>query len=339
MLVTSAPSIASESTVNTLEQHQCAHQPSTNPTFKGILLPSWGDDDDDEDDEAHIYSGYKKALTLPAGIIADASKDPNQDFSTDFSAPTEAEPPQKPVRTLPRATENSSLRSCLSNNASSNRRETTPSAQLRRAVSFGDRSTHQIIPIEHVGKIHRRERSRRWFNQQDLAFSRSENENLLQLMEMTGSFDEKTCLAQMTNEKNVAERFTIRGLERHTIQGKTRYYENYRDSVSAVLLQQQIISKVTKSTKSKNQDYSDTISALYKQETEAAKKEAAHQGKLDAKEVRRYLQENCDMDSIRSIHLAERRKTDQHQRNVPKFGFLRTSFANRNRSSLSLHSV
>jgi hypothetical protein len=265
-------------------------------------------------------------------------------------------PPQRPPMTLRSSLRNSSSRSTDSANwgkSNSNGYHGTPDTDdnrrgnVRRTVSFG---SHEVYPIEHVNRINRRERSRRWFNGNDLAYQRSENDHLLELMERTGSFNEKTCLAKLTGEKNPAERYTIRGLERQTIQGKTQYYEHYRDAVMAVLVQQQRIVTQKKKKKTKSADNAKpssdpsesegsvdamhVIASSYRKETVHAQEQAVSQGRLDAKEVRAYLSQQCDIDTIRQLHERELRQKEQSV-----IGFLRKPFKQRSNSAASLSSM
>jgi hypothetical protein len=261
-------------------------------------------------------------------------------------------PPQRPPLTLRSSLRNSSSRSTDSANwGKGSSSHSTPDDEnrrgnVRRSVSFGD---HEIYPIEHVNRINRRERSRRWFNSNDLAYQRSENDHLLELMERTGSFNEKTCLAKLTGEKNPAERYTIRGLERQTIQGKTRYYEHYRDAVMAVLVQQQRIITHKKKKKTKSTDHTKptldqsesdgsvdamhVIASSYRKETVQAQELAVSQGRQDAKEVRAYLAQQCDIETIRQLHERELRQKEQSV-----IGFLRKPFKQRSNSAASLSS-
>jgi hypothetical protein len=311
------------------------------------LSPLKGPSEEAVDDVARVVNSFQEDTPVVPATTNNAST--TVPVSRPFSQ--SLPPPQRPRLTLRSSLRNSSSRSTDSGNwGKSSRDEDNGNRRgnVRRSVSFGD---HEIYPIEHVNRINRRERSRRWFNSNDLAYQRSENDHLLELMERTGSFNEKTCLAKLTGEKNPAERYTIRGLERQTIQGKTQYYEHYRDAVMAVLVQQQriITHKKKKKTKSADPtkpapeqsesegssvDAMDVIASSYRKETVQAQQQAVSQGRHDAKEVRAYLAEQCDIESIRQLHERELR-----QKESSVIGFLRKPFKQRTNSAASLSSM
>lgn len=161
---------------------------------------------------------------------------------------------------------------------------------LRKSVSFDEIPMMQAI--EHVKTIPKREMKRRWMSAKDFQKIQDENAATLTYLEQTKQ-----------KVPHDSQEWSTRGLERFTEQGMHQYRDNYRDAVTAVLHQQDLI---WRSSTSLDDEALSRIANVYRRETQLSQQEAAQIAAQDEQEADEYLAD-CTLERIRK----EQQKRDE----------------------------
>jgi len=150
-------------------------------------------------------------------------------------------------------------------------------------VSFNKLDTQgpDVLHIEHLKTIPRREISKRWISGKEFRNNQVEAAQHLE------------CKTRESSD------FSYRGLERLTEDGMNKFLRTRREALIAVLQQQHICPDHVR-------EKEELIASAYRSESVDAQDRAQHRGRLDAQEVSNYVTTSSDVETVRQEQERER---------------------------------